>query len=226
MNILIFSILLAGFDTGLRISVRLARSERERTLLERENMETRLTMLRNQVSPHFFMNTLNNIHALIDLNKEEAKEAVIRLSNMMRYLLYETDLSRTSLSNELEFVKSYIDLMKLRYTENINITLNIPDRIPEKRIPPLLFTALIENAFKHGISYKTRSFIMIDFVIDENRLVLMVKNSIGNSEKQDSPSGIGIENTRNRLELLYGKTYHLDILNDGKEFNVNLSIPI
>ncbi len=226
VNVLIFSILLVGFDTGLRLSVKLVGSEQEKVKLEKEKMETQLTILKNQVSPHFFMNTLNNIHALIDINTTEAKEAVIRLSNMMRYLLYETESGKTSLSSELEFVRSYVDLMKIRYSENVIINLNIPERIPEKQIPPFLFTSLIENAFKHGISYKAKSFVIVDIAIDDNRLLLAVKNSIASQGIKDSPSGIGIDNTRKRLDLLYGDKYHLDILNDGTEFNVNLSIPI
>jgi len=226
MNVMIFSILLVGFDTGLRMAVRLTKSEQEKTILEKENMETQLTMLRNQVSPHFFMNTLNNIHSLIDINTSEAKEAIKRLSSLMRYLLYETESGKTSLKDELDFVKSYIDLMKLRFTENVQITLNLPERIPDKQVSPFLFTALIENAFKHGISYKMKSYIVVDIAVDDSRLLLMVKNSISGEEKQDPPSGIGIENTRKRLDLLFGDNYHLDILNDGTEFNVNLSLPI
>jgi len=226
MNILIFSILLVGFDTGLRMSVRLAGSEQEKAELEKENMETQLTILKNQVSPHFFMNTLNNIHALIDINTTEAKEAVIRLSNMMRYLLYETDSGTTSLSKELEFVKSYIDLMKLRYTDSVVISLNLPERIPDRQIPPLLFTAFLENAFKYGISYKKKSYVYIDIIVDDQRLLLVVKNSIAGETKEDTPSGLGIENTRKRLDLLFGGNYHLDIMNDGSEFNVALSLPV
>jgi len=228
MNVLIFSVLLVGFDTGLRVAVRLTKSEQEKAILEKEHIETQLTMLRNQVSPHFFMNTLNNIHALIDINTTEAKDAVIRLSNLMRYLLYESTSGKTSLKSELEFVESYIDLMKLRYTNDVRIILNVPGKVPDKMIPPFLFTALIENAFKHGISYKTKSYIFIDFIIDDNQLVMRVKNSIvpQESETEGSPSGIGLTNTRKRLDLQFGHHYRLDVLNNGTEFNVNLSIPI
>jgi LytS/YehU family sensor histidine kinase len=226
MNVMIFSILIVGFDTGLRMAVKLTESEREKDQLEKENMETQLTMLKNQVSPHFFMNTLNNIHSLIDISTSEAKEAVIRLSNLMRYLLYETASDKTSLKDEMDFITSYIDLMRLRFTENVEITLNLPERIPDKRVSPFLFTAFIENAFKHGISYKTKSYIVVDIAADENRLLLKVKNSIPTEVTQNTPSGIGVENTRKRLDLLYGQNYHLDILNDGNEFNVTLSLPL
>jgi hypothetical protein len=226
VNVLIFSILLVGFDTGLRMSVRLAESEQEKALLEKEHMRTQLTLLRNQVSPHFFMNTLNNIHSLIDLDASGAKEAVIRLSSLMRYLLYESGEGTTSLKNELAFIKSYIDLMKLRFTENVQISVHLPDRIPDKQVPPFLLTPFIENAFKHGISYKEKSYIAVEVALDDRRLILIVKNSIAREVKKDPLSGIGIENSRKRLDLLYGSAYHLDLLSDGQEFRVNLSIPV
>lgn len=226
MNILIFSILLVGFDTGLRLSVKLTRSEQEKSMLEKENTETQLNMLRNQVSPHFFMNTLNNIHALVDINTVEAKEAIIRLSNLMRYLLYDTESGVSSLKNELEFLQSYIDLMKLRFTSNVTISVSLPEKIADKQIPPLLFTAFVENAFKHGISYKTTSFVTIDVTVDENRLIFQVRNSLSDQSKPAGSSGIGIENARKRLDLLFGEQYHLDIVKGEHEFFVYLSVPI
>jgi hypothetical protein len=225
-NLLILSILIVGFDTGLRFGLRGINIENEKVILEKEKMATQLVLLRNQVSPHFLMNTLNNIHSLVDINTEEAKEAIIKLSKMMRYLLYETETERTTLKKEVEFLESYIELMKLRFNERIKITLNLPSEIPEKTIPPFIFTSLIENAFKHGISYKDVSFIIIDLMISNDRLQLIIKNSKPDNKHTDEFSGIGIENTRKRLELLYGKNCHLDILEDKNLFTVDLSIPL
>ena len=176
-NFLIMSVLIVGFDTGLRSGLRLIESENEKVRLEKENVANQLVLLRNQVSPHFFMNTLNNIHSLIDINSEEAKEAIIKLSKMMRYLLYETETEKTTIKKEVEFLESYVNLMKLRFNEKVRITMNIPSVIPDRSLPPLLFTSLIENAFKHGISYLDESFITIDLVFGEERLLLVVKNS-------------------------------------------------
>jgi LytS/YehU family sensor histidine kinase len=200
--------------------------ENEKVRLEKENMATQLVLLRNQVSPHFLMNTLNNIHSLVDINSEEAKEAIIRLSKMMRYLLYETETEKTTLIREIEFLESYINLMKLRFNSKVVIILNIPQVIPDKTIPPFLFTSLIENAFKHGVSYVDESFINIDLTIADGRLLLVVKNSKTEKKLIDKFSGIGIENTRKRLELLYGKNYYLDIFDNKDFFTVNLSIPL
>jgi LytS/YehU family sensor histidine kinase len=225
-NFLILSILIVGFDTGLRSNIRWIEVENEKVRLEKENVATQLVLLRNQVSPHFLMNTLNNIHSLVDINKVEAKEAIIKLSKLMRYLLYETETEKTTLKKEVEFLESYINLMKLRFNEKVKIILNLPVTIPEKKIPPFIFTSLIENAFKHGISYKDESFISIDLITGEDRLLLIVKNSKNDNKQIEEFSGIGIENTRKRLELLYGSTYHLDIINNNSLFTVTLSIPI
>lgn len=225
-NVIVISVLLVGFDTGLRSGLRWIEVENEKVRLEKENVATQLVLLQNQISPHFFMNTLNNIHSLVDKNSEEAKEAIIKLSKMMRYLLYETGAENTTLKKEVEFLESYINLMKIRYSTKVKIDLKLPDTIPEKTIPPFLFLSLIENAFKHGISYKDESFIDIDFSIGENRLLLVVKNSKPGKNQLKEYSGIGIENTRKRLALLFGNNYHLDVIDGEDLFTVNLSIPL
>jgi len=225
-NFLILSILIVGFDTGLRSNLRWIEVENEKVRLEKENVATQLVLLRNQVSPHFLMNTLNNIHSLVDVNKLEAKEAIIKLSKLMRYLLYETETEKTTLAREVEFLESYINLMNLRFNEKVTITLNLPATIPEKNIPPFLFTSLIENAFKHGISYKDDSFINIDLRVEENHLLLVIINSKADRNQKREYSGIGIENTRKRLGLLYGTNYHLDIIDNTNLFTVNLSVPL
>lgn len=225
-NFLILSVLVVGFDTGLRSGLRGINIENEKVRLEKESVATQLVLLKNQVSPHFLMNTLNNIHSLVDINTDEAKEAIIKLSKMMRYLLYETETEKTTLLKEVEFLESYINLMKLRFNEKVKIRLNLPEALPDKSIPPFIFTSLIENAFKHGVSYLDESFIDIDLIISEKRLLLVVKNSKTEKSQVEEFSGIGIENTRKRLELLYGKDYHLDILDHKNLFTVNLSIPI
>lgn len=225
-NFLILSILIVGFDTGLRSNLRWIEVENEKVRLEKENVATHLVLLRNQVSPHFLMNTLNNIHSLVDINKAEAKESIIKLSKMMRYLLYETETEKTTLKREIEFLESYIDLMKLRFNEKVTITLNLPGTIPDKTVPPFIFTSLIENAFKHGVSYKDESFISIDLVLVENRLLLVVKNSKSENTQSEEFSGIGIENTRKRLALLFGTDYHMDIVDNKDLFTVSLSIPL
>jgi LytS/YehU family sensor histidine kinase len=144
----------------------------------------------------------------------------------MRYLLYETETENTTIKKEIEFLESYIKLMKLRFNERVKIVLNLPTIIPERTIPPFLFTSLIENAFKHGISYREESFIDIDLTTVDERLVLIIKNSKKETDPDKKFSGIGIENTRKRLNLLYGSTYQLDIIDNKDLYTVNLSIPL
>ena len=124
INTFIISLLIIGFDAGLRMMVRWSKLEQEKILLEKENVQNQLAFLQNQVSPHFFMNTLNNIHALIDVDTEEAKEAIIKLSKLMRHLLYDSQAEFVSLNKEIEFIQSYINLMRLRFSDNVNIKLN------------------------------------------------------------------------------------------------------
>ncbi len=188
---MIFSFLLVGFDTGLMTIFRLAKSERKRAILEKQNADVQLAFLRNQVSPHFFMNTLNNIHSLIDFDTDEAKDSIIRLSKLMRHLLYDSEIEKIPIRKEIEFIKNYVDLMKLRYSDKVKITLDLPDQLPDKSIPPLLFTSFVENAFKHGISYQHSSFINITFSIDDDQLNFEVRNSNPGLTKKDEPSGIG-----------------------------------
>jgi len=220
------SVLIVGFDTGLMISVKWAQSEQKRIRAEKDSVESQLAFLQNQVSPHFFMNTLNNIHSLIDINTTEAKESIIKLSKLMRHLLYDSQVEQIPLKKEIEFIRNYVELMKLRFSDKVKINLHIPDQIPDKSIPPLLFTSLVENAFKHGISYQEKSFIDISFSNGSDQLSFTIRNSNPGIKKEEGPSGIGIENSRKRLDLIYGDSYTLEIDDKKDEFVVSLNIPV
>lgn len=226
LSFIIIGVLIVGFDTGLRLSVKWVQSEQQRIKAEKENMESQLAMLRTQVSPHFFMNTLNNIHALIEYDTNGAKDAVIRLSKLMRHLLYESERGEISLYKEVSFVKHYVELMKIRFSEKVNITLETPAHIPEKNIPPLLFTSYIENAFKHGISYKEESYVHIKFECDDASLNFTIENSNHSEKKQNQYQGIGNKNSRKRLDILFGKNYELNVMDAQQMYQVKLNIPI
>jgi len=226
LSFVVVSMLIIGFDTGLMLSVKWARSEQLRIQAEKENVENQLAFLRNQVSPHFFMNTLNNIHSLIDFDTNEAKDSIIRLSRLMRHLLYDSDVEKIPLKKEIEFVQNYVDLMKLRFSNKVNIKVDIASQIPDRSVPPLLFTSFVENAFKHGIHIHGTSFVSISFAFMEEHLVFAIKNSNPGHQKGDSPSGIGIENSRKRLDLLYGNRYTLSIDEGTDEFVITLSLPL
>lgn len=224
VHFLILAILLVGFDTGLQLSARWSSLEQEKVKLQKENIENQLAFLKNQVSPHFFMNTLNNIHALIDFNSEEAKKGIIKLSNLMRHLLYESDDATTSIKNEINFIKSYVELMRLRFSKKVKIDLKIEGNIPNKNIPPLLFTSLLENAFKHGISYEEESFVSILIAFTTNKLRFTITNS--NFSKNISSSGIGLKNTKKRLDLLYKDNYTFSSNATKKMYKATLNIPL
>ena len=219
-------LMVIGMDTGLKSAMKLSESERANTVLEKENITSQLAFLRNQVSPHFFMNTLNNIHSLIDIDTKEAKESIIRLSKLMRHLLYESESERLPLKKEIDFIKSYVELMKLRYSSKVEITLKTPVDVPERNIPPLLFTSILENAFNYGISYGKPSFIDISLTCAPDSLTFTVKNSNHKNLRDKDASGIGLENTRKRLDLLYGNKYTLDINEEIDLFTVNLHLPL
>ncbi|NDP20779.1 MAG: GHKL domain-containing protein [Paludibacter sp.] len=224
----IIAVLVVGAGTTIKLMSKWQNEEGKRKDVEKEQLKTELALLRHQVSPHFFMNTLNNIHALVDINTEIAKDAIIRLSTLMRYLLYETAHGQTSLKKEIEFIESYITLMQLRFSKKVIITVNVPLTIPDIQIPPMLFISLLENAFKHGVSYQYESFVNFNLEIIDNQLNCSIKNSKQRSkENQDKAySGIGLVNIKKSLALLFNEDFTFKIKENENEFEVQLSIPI
>ncbi len=222
------ALLVLGTSTTFKIGTRWLNEENRRKEIEREHLVTELALLRHQINPHFLMNTLNNIYALIDMNVEKARDAIIKLSVLMRYLLYDTSKGTTLLSKDLEFVKSYFDLMKLRIPRTVEIKCIIPRKIPEVEIPPMLFISFVENAFKHGISYQTKSFIHFSIKIENGNLFCNIINSkfTENIKKEDHYTGIGLSNLKKNLELLYPNAYNLKIYETSDQFNVELIIPL
>jgi hypothetical protein len=225
-NVLV-SILVVGLNAAVKLTVKWQDEEQKNKELEKEKLETELAFLKNQVSPHFFMNTLNNIHALIDIDSEDAKESVIKLSKLMRYLLYDSEEGKTTLAKEIEFIKSYVDLMKLRFTSQVSVKLSFPKNIPNIEMPPMLFTSLLENAFKHGISYQKESFVEVIMKADKEFLYFRIKNSKKESNNGlNEPGGIGLDNLQKRLELIYNTRYNLEQKQDENQFEINIKLPI
>jgi hypothetical protein len=220
------SILMIGFNATLYYTTRWLRDEQKRKEMEKQNMQSQLSQLQNQVSPHFFMNTLNNIHALIDYKKEDAKEAILRLSELMRYVLYDLNEGSTPLKKEIDFLRSYLDLMKLRISESLDLSIKFPSSIPDIKIPPFLFIPFVENAFKHGIGTSGDSFIHILLEISQGNIHFRLHNSKPVSKQESGKySGIGIENARKRLNLLFNGKHSLQIIEREKDFEVDLVFP-
>jgi sensor histidine kinase YesM len=202
--------------------------EKLRKDAEKEQLKTNLALLRHQVSPHFFMNTLNNIHTLIETDAGKAQHAIERLSTLMRYLLYDSAQNTISLKKEIEFIHSFISLMQLRYSEEVEVSTKIPEQVPDIQIPPMLFISLIENAFKHGTCYPLKSYIQFEIQLNKTRLGCNIKNSKHpkTSNNKGEYSGIGLENIKESLQLLYQNDYQLDIFDKENEFEVRLSLPL
>ena len=236
MMAVVVLILMLGANLGIK-GYFSSRNDRKRLAeLERENLEQQLEYLRYQINPHFFMNTLNNIHALVDINPEKAKETILELSKMMRFVLYEGNKQGVPLSREMDFIRHYVTLMQLRYTDKVRITLDLPAEVPDRQIPPLILITFIENAFKHGVSYQRESFIEAKVVVESDELRFSCRNSKSeksNEERQrvgDGTSGmkggVGLANVRKRLNLLYDNNYTLRIHNDADVYSIELNIPL
>lgn len=220
------SILISGFAIGLGVIDRLKQNEKKQKELEKEKLNSELAFLKNQISPHFFFNTLNNIYSLIEIDGSTAQESVLKLSKLMRYLLYESEYGETLISHEISFMNNYIDLMKLRLNSRVSLTIDFPAEFHDFQIPPLLFIPFIENAFKHGISNREQSHITIRMKIDPEQISFISENSIGGGRKSDDlqHSGIGLENVRKRLGLLFPGKHDLKIEQKGKIFRAELFI--
>ncbi|WP_302282393.1 sensor histidine kinase [Alistipes putredinis] len=226
-----WNILLGFFMTGLNMGIKLLyrslRDEQQMEELRRQNLQAEMDYLRYQINPHFFMNTLNNIHALIDIDTEYAKSAVIELSKMMRYVLYESGSETISLKKDIQFIENYIELMRIRYDSSIDICLDYPATIPNKvAIPPLLLIVFVENAFKHGVSYNHASFIHIRIGYRDDAVTAVISNS-RHEKSRPGTTGIGLENVKKRLALIYQDNYTLSIDDsDPAVYTVKLIIPI
>ena len=216
-----------GANSAIKMMFKSIQDDQKIMALERQSLRAEMDYLKYQINPHFFMNTLNNIHALIDIDTEAAKETVIELSKMMRYVLYDSENAETSLQNDIRFVENYIGLMKIRYTDDVDVRLRVGDMPHGVKIPPLIFIVLVENAFKHGVSYDKPSFVDIEIECDGAHAVCRVRNSRHSQSDKPVQSGMGLENVRKRLDLLFGRNYELiiDDLNPD-EYSVKLSIPV
>jgi two-component system LytT family sensor kinase len=220
------SIFLVFFSVGMRVLERHSQTEKLQKELEKEKLNSELAFLKNQISPHFFFNTLNNIYSLISINTEDSQEAVLKLSKLMRYLLYDSEHGNTKLSNEIDFMNNYIDLMKLRMSSKISLTISFPEKYDDINIPPLIFIPFIENAFKHGISYREKSFIDISMTTQKDSISFRCANSIlkTREEEESDHSGIGLENVNKRLNLLFPGRHEIKINKSDTEFEVLLQI--
>ncbi|MDY6800567.1 MAG: histidine kinase [Bacteroidota bacterium] len=220
-------ILVLGFSSGMAIIQHLRKNESKQKEIEKARVDSELAFLKNQISPHFFFNSLNNIYALIAVDGDKAQKAVEKLSVLMRYLIYDSNTETVEIQKEFDFTSKYIELMQQRLSSKIKLNVNIDNKLPDVKIPPLLFIPFVENAFKHGISYRESSFISILLKIENNNVVFECNNSNPRvKENEVIKGGVGIDNIKKRLDLLYGNSFQLKIENTTEEYFVRLTVPL
>lgn len=221
-----------GLTTGIKLMIDWVKNQKLTRELERRHHETELAYLRSQLQPHFFFNTLNNLYSLTLEKSDLAPEMVLKLSDLMSYVVYKGNARSVSLHDEVKQIQHYIDLEKIRYGKRLKTSLHISGDIAGKQLPPLLLTPFIENSFKHGIHLKEGKIpIDIEITVLGDRLEFSVKNI--KSEAKETPtvngkelSGIGIQNTKRRLELLFPDDFELNIEDNLDSFRVTLNIPL
>ncbi len=223
--------LLVGLiSTGYKVTTDWLGLQNEKRELESQNLQSELKFLKSQINPHFFFNTLNNLYALTLKKSDLAPEIVLKLSEMMRYMLYESNEKEVSLEKEINYVMNYIELEKLRQGDKFKINFNLNGKVANKKIAPLMFIPFLENSFKHGLDSQINSgYVNIEMNFNENSVELDIENS--KPPKVPKPvglksGGIGLENVQRRLRLLYPNKHALNISDESDSYKVNLNIEL
>lgn len=224
-------LMILGVSTSITMVQRWSIDAKLRQEFETQRTVAELSFLKAQIHPHFFFNTLNSIYALTYVNVETSRQVLHKLSRMMRYLLYETEQGTTLLTKELAFITDYIDIMKLRLNSNTTVNFSMPLKVDEMPIAPMLLLPFVENAFKHGVDDVNPSTISIDVEQVTNGLELEIKNTLithtaSESSNELTGKGIGMANTRRRLDLLYEGKHALTVQRDeeNKEYCLSLRL--
>lgn len=228
-----YQFLMVSFEAYLMISIAVGiklfklwfHNQQIRTRLEVQNLQSELSLMKAQVNPHFLFNTLNNIHSYIHYDRERSADAIIKLSEIMRYMLYETNAEVVALNKEISYIKSYIDLQQMRFDDEDAISLKVTGITNNKKIPPMLFTAFLENAFKHGDKSAGKNAVTIKIEVADSFLNYEVRNFVNPLKKtQNFILGFGITNLQKRLKLLYPDKYTMKTEVIGNEFIAKLSL--
>ena len=221
----ILLLLFFALSTCIKLVAEWYKSEKERSLVANEKVNSELSFLKAQLNPHFLFNTLNSIYSLANKKSDDTTVAIVTLSELMRYMIYEANEEFISLEKETEYIKNYISLQLLRLKDSSGVKINIHGDLNYK-IEPLLLISFIENAFKYGTDYKGKTDITIKISTNNNELYLEVYNLSSLQNTIDKNSGIGLKNIQNRLNLLYPNTHTLEITNLKKSFEIRLRIKL
>ena len=215
-----------AISTGYGFIVYLMQQENTKQEEQQEGLTSELSFLRSQISPHFIFNILNSIVYLIRSKSPQAESVTIQLSELMRYMLYTTADEQVSLEKEVNYLRNYIDLQKIRFEEDVEIHFNMEGGFQAQLIEPMLLIPFVENAFKHGVGMIAQPVIYIDLQFDQKQLIFIVRNKLasGQEEAKDESSGIGLKNVKRRLELLYPEQHQLHIKQEEEWFEVQLQL--
>lgn len=214
-------------SVALRLNLRWRQSEQARAEAELRRSEAELKNLKSQINPHFLLNTLNNIYALTAFDTQKAQDAIQKLSRLLRYMLYENQSDTVPLGKEADFIRSYVALMRLRLSDDVQVTLDIDAADPEVMVAPLIFISLVENAFKHGVSPTMPSFISIALHADRSHVTFECINSnFPKTAADKAPGGIGLRQVRSRLEWAYAGRYSWTqgVSGDGRTYSSRIDI--
>lgn len=218
----LFLLLLGGM---IRLAYSFIKNQNEKRNLENANLFAEVNFLKSQINPHFLFNTLNSIYSQAHARSENTEFSVLKLSELLRYSLYDSGADKVPLGDDIQYIRNYIDLQRLRLSPKVQLNFNVGGYPEGKYIAPLLLINFIENAFKHGISYSQPSIINIDIKIFEETLTLVVSNPIVERDRF-APGGLGLRNVTRRLELLYPHQYKLLFHHSGDQYTVNLKVPL
>jgi LytS/YehU family sensor histidine kinase len=204
------------------------RKKEQKKELEKKNLQSELAMLKNQINPHFLFNTLNNIDSMIKKNPDCASETIVSLSDMMRYMIYETNVEKVPLRKELDYIDNYLNLQKLQYGNPELVANTVSGEENQAEIAPMLFIPFIENAFKHCTNKETKHAIRLSFLFDAQKICFEATNISDKTQtiSKDQTSGIGLDTVKRRLEILYPQRYELRIEEKNDLFCVSLMIKI
>jgi two-component system LytT family sensor kinase len=193
---------------------------------EHERLKSELSFLRSQISPHFMFNLLNSLVSLNRKKSDLVEPVLLKMSDLLRYMLYEKDDKQISLENEIKYLSNYIDLQKIRFGDYVDIEFNVNTSLGNKNIEPMLLIPFVENAFKHGVGMIEKPFIRIELEATADKLLFRVSNkySFDKKEVKDEASGIGLNNVKRRLELLYPKQYELKVIEKGNFYTTDLML--
>jgi len=218
-------IFIVGISCSYRIIVDYLKNQKITKEKETENLKTELSFLRSQVSPHFMFNVLNNLVSLARKKSDKMEPALLQLSALLRYMLYEGNENKIPIAQEIGYLQGYIDLQKLRFGEDVEVLFNVSGDINSFVLEPMILIPFVENAFKHGMGTLEKPIIDIKLTVFEDYLTFEVENDIAPStDTKDNSSGIGLINTKRRLELLYRKAYQLNITETGGKYKVKLKL--